>query len=155
MARTEASRVGSIVIAALFGIAVAFAFVPLLGISSAIAAPKELFAWAKSNGLLDPALFAWEALVIGGLGIALPTLAAMVALCAAYPSNRVVLLSALLSGVLAGYYLVVPAAYLEPSLLFINRRWWSFGRELSLVIVVSLVFFWQWRSRITTRWSGP
>ena len=82
MARTEASRVGSVVIAVLLGIAVAFAFVPLLGISSAVAAPKQVFVWAKSNGLLEPTLFAWETLVVGGLGIALPTLVAMVAFCA-------------------------------------------------------------------------
>jgi hypothetical protein len=119
----------------------------LLGISSAIPAPKHLFVWAKSNGLLEPTLFAWETFVVGGLGIALPTLIAMVALCGAFSSNRLVLLSALLGGVLAGLYLVVPAAYFELSPLFINRRWWSFGQELSLLIVASLVFVWQWRSR--------
>jgi len=78
VARLEASPSGAIMFAVLLGVCVAFVYVPLLGISSAIAAPKDLFPWAKANGVLEPALLAWYTLVIGGLGMALPVLAAMV-----------------------------------------------------------------------------
>ena len=147
----KVSRTNALVVAMFLGVAVAFVFVPFLGISSAIPAPPSLFSWARSNGLLEPTLFAWETFVVGGIGLALPALAAMILLCLAYPMNRRIVALSCAGGILLGHYLFVPWMYLESPLLALDRRWWSLGQELSLIIVVGIICAWQWASRTTPR----
>ncbi|MGH9694372.1 MAG: hypothetical protein ACRD5Z_09540, partial [Bryobacteraceae bacterium] len=91
---------------------------------------------------LEPALFAWETLVVGGLGLALPILAALVVLCLAFPRSRITVVSAFLVGALLGHYLIVPITYLDSPLVFLNRQWWSLGQELSVLIAVGVVCMW-------------
>ena len=141
--RTQSVGIRSVVLALTFGLAVAFVFVPLLGISSAIAAPKPFFDWARSAGVLEPTLFAWQFIVIGGLGMALPALIALIALWGSDNGNRAALLCALFAGILIGRYWVVPAAYHEPPLFLFDRGWWSYGQDVSLVVVAGLGLLFQ------------
>ena len=155
MAKFEEARIRSIILAGFFGVLVAFLCVPLLGISSAIAAPRGLFSWAQSVGVLEPALFAWEIAVVGGLGLALPAVAALAVLRFAYPVHRMTAALSCLGGVFLGHCMIVPLVNFESPLYILNRHWWSFGQELSLAIVLGIMCAASWSSRITTRWSGP
>jgi hypothetical protein len=153
VAKIATSRAASIVLATSVGVLVAFACITFLGISSAIPWPTFFYSWATSSGLVQPALFVWGICVVGGVGLAIPTLAAMVVLSLAYPANRISISLACLGGVLLGYYILVPLVYFESPFVMLNRRWWSFGQDLSLIASFGVACAWEWPSRVGAHWS--
>ena len=124
-------------VAALFGLLTSFACVPLLGISSAIASPAGYFPWAKAHGVLEPALFLWQAAVIGGIGVGAPALVSLAVLVGTFTQQRVLLVVIFAAALLMGLYVAVPVAYFELPELPINQHWWGFGKETALAVVVA------------------
>jgi hypothetical protein len=130
-----AMKLMPIAVAVLVGVLTAFACVPLLGISSAIAGPAHYFPWAKAHGVLEPALFLWEVVVIGGIGVGAPALVSLVVLVRTFTYARVTLVGAFAAALLCGLYVAVPMAYFETPQLPLNQPWWAFGKEMALALV--------------------
>lgn len=144
------SRSVPIILAALAGLSTAFVCVPLLGITSAIPAPPDLFPAAKAHGLLEPALLAWQTLVVAGPAVALPALIMLAMLCVAFPGRHGVLTVAFGLALAIGLDIAVPLAYFEPITLALDRQWWAFGTELAIALSLASIVAW---GRVTARSS--
>jgi hypothetical protein len=126
-----------IAVAALLGLLTAFACIPLIGISSAVPAPREYFEWARLHGLLEPAVFVWNIVVVGGIGVGAPALVSLAVLVRTFAERHVAIVTVFVAALLFGLYVAVPVAYFDPLQLPVNLPWWSFGKEVALVLVAA------------------
>lgn len=126
-----------LVLAGVLGVLTAVLFVPLVGLSSAIAAPLGLFRWPMAHGLLEPALFAWHMIVVAGIALAIPMLASMLMLGLVFPTQRLAVLASFVISVFVGRYVILPLLYLEPVIPAHHVRWSSFSDEAAMAVVVA------------------
>jgi hypothetical protein len=74
MTKMHARHGFSLMLSGFMGVLLAFACIPLFGISSAIPAPHWFVASSQPNTYLESELFMWQAIVVGGVGWGLPML---------------------------------------------------------------------------------
>jgi hypothetical protein len=146
------SSVTPVIVAVMLGAAIAFACVPLYGITSAIPAPAEYFQWARGNGQGALALLGWDTAVVAGLALGIPALIVLVVLCRAFPEQTFGVMLGFVAAIEIGRYVLVPLAYFEPPSFLPDRAWFSYADELVLVIVTGLAWI---STRITRRSSVP
>jgi hypothetical protein len=121
-------------LAVVMGAAGAFALVPLLACTSAIAAPHAWFAWSGTHGLTSWSLLTWNTLVVFGLAVALPLTVSWLVLFSRARFAAAASLGCVALGVLLGFYVLVPwmdgAVVSSPFAL----PWWQHGLECSLLL---------------------
>lgn len=136
------------------GAVLAFAMVPVLARTAAIAAPANFFAWFKGHGLLPLALISWDTFVVYGLSIALPTAVVLLLLSHLFPSHHIALGACLGSGVLSSLYLLVPLYFGAASVSPFILPWWQQGLVASLLLAFGSALGISHIFRITIRPSG-
>ncbi|MBS0582339.1 MAG: hypothetical protein JSS42_04475 [Proteobacteria bacterium] len=136
------------------GAALAFAMVPVLARTAAIAAPPSLFAWFKGHNLLPLALLSWDTLVVFGLSIALPVAGSLVLLFRLFPTYRSALATCLGVGVLLSAYLFEPLYFGQQSISPFAMPWWQQGLVVSLLLAFCIALGVSRMFRITIRSSG-
>lgn len=141
-------------VAFIVGAALAFAMVPVLARTTAIATPAGLFSWFNGHGLLPLALLSWDAVVVYGLSIALPAAAALLLLYRLFPSHRFVLAACLGGGVLSSLYLLVPLYFDGTSVSPFMLPWWQQGLIVSLLLALGFALGVSRIFRMTVRPGG-
>ena len=121
-------------VAFIVGVALAFAMVPVLARTTAMAAPAGLFSWFNGHGLLPLALLSWNAVVVYGLSIALPAAIALLLLYRLFPGHRLALAVCLGGGVLLSLYLLVPHYFDGASVSPFMLPWWQQGLVVALLL---------------------
>lgn len=134
-ARSRFVRLSS---AFVLGSVVAFAAVPWLARTSAIAGPRSVSGFAVNHGLRPLWLLAWNTFVVYGLGIALPLMLAWWLLMRRVPHDRMMSALALAIGALVALYVLVPVGFGEALLSPLGLPWWQHGLELSLLLVLGI-----------------
>jgi hypothetical protein len=155
MTKMHARHGFSLMLSGFMGVLLAFACIPLFGISSAIPAPHWFVASSQPNTYLESELFMWQAIVVGGVGWGLPMLVGLLLLRATFPEQPLAVAALFIGGVLVGTYILIPLAYFDLPTPFHGRHWWSFGKEASVLLAIAAACLIGWLPRITTRWSGP
>jgi hypothetical protein len=151
MTKVHAWRGFSLMLSGLMGVLVAFACIPLFGISSAIPAPHWFVASSQPHTYLESQLFLWQAIVVGGIGWGLPMLVGLLLLRATFPEQRVAVAALFIVGVLVGTYIMIPLAYFELPAPFQGRHWWSFGKEGSVLLAIAAAWLVECLPRKATR----
>ena len=128
------------VLALLGGVILAFASIPLLGFTSAIAAPTSLFGWLRSHGLQSLGLLLWQATVVFGLGIGVGLAALLTLLWRASPEARVRTGACAVGALLAALYVVIPRLYGHSVGGGHGHQLWSFGAELAVGLSIAAAF---------------
>ena len=119
------------------GVTLAFASVPLLGLTSAIAAPVALLAWFKSHGALWLGLLVWETLVVFGLGVGVGLAAFLTLLWRASPDTRTRTGVATIAALFATTY-AIPYLYRYPFASLHGRSVWNAGQALAVALAIGI-----------------
>ena len=141
-------------LALVVGATLAFAMVPVIARTAAIAAPAVVFAWFKDRDLLPLALLLWDSLVVYGLSITLPVAVSLVLLFRLFPGNRVALASCVGIGVFSSLHWFVPLYFGQPSASLFILPWWQQGLVASLMLAFGIALGASRMFRITIRPSG-
>jgi hypothetical protein len=133
------------------GIALAFAVVPLLGRTMAIASPAGYYEPFRAIGSMELASFVWDFAVVGMLGAGIAVfLACLVALHVA-PTSRFFTLATFVAGFLVGGHILVPLLYGQAEqipTITLGRAWWAYGIDLSVLFsAAAAALVHSWRSR--------
>jgi hypothetical protein len=123
-------------VAFIAGVAVAFAMVPMLARTMAIAAPAGLFSWFNGHGLLPLALLSWDAVVVYGPSIALPAAVILLLLYRMFSDHRLALTMCLGAGVLSSRYWLAPHYFGGASVSPFMLPWWQQGLVVALVLAL-------------------
>ncbi|NJN05507.1 MAG: hypothetical protein HC814_02675 [Rhodobacteraceae bacterium] len=129
-------KVITFVLIAFAGVALAFAVVPLLGRTTAIASPASYNDVFRAIGSIELANLVWNFAVVGLLGAGIAVfLACLLALWVARTS-RFATIATFVAGFFVGGHVLTPiyfgqAEYIT-AVLF-GRSWWGYGIELSVL----------------------
>lgn len=124
-------------VAFIVGVGMAFAMVPLIAHTMAIVAPANVFAWSMEHAALEFALFAWDTLVVYGLGIALPCVAVLLLLFRLSRNNSMAMAACLGVGVVLAIYVLVPLALGQARISPFTFPWWQHGLIASLLLATA------------------
>lgn len=141
----------SLLVPWMLGAVSAFAMVQVLAVTAAIPAPPELFAWFKHHGMLRLALLGWDTLVVSGLSIALPAVAALLLLLRRFPRHRIAATLSLVTGVLLSIYFLVPIRFGETAASPFVLPWWQQGPAVSLLLASGIALGLSRRFAINAR----
>ena len=143
------------VLIALAGAALAFAVVPLLGRTMAIASPAGYDDLFRSIGSIELANLVWNFAVVGLLGAGIAVFLACLVTLRVAPTSRFATIATFVAGFFLGGHVLVPAYYGQTehiTAMLFGRGWWGYGIELSVLCSAAAAAFVH--SRLSSRRSG-
>jgi hypothetical protein len=126
------SRTISAILALFVGTGMLFLLEPLIGYSSAVAAPAGFFDWFRSHLSIELGVLAWDMSVVFGLPVLVPV--ALVTLLVSWFSklNSYAVAAIVAVGVLLAVHALMPLYYGSPHVGL--RHWWANALEYSILL---------------------
>lgn len=140
---------------AIAGVAVAFAVVPLLGRTMAIASPDGYEDFFRSIGSVELANLVWSFAVVGLLGAGIAVFLACLVALRVSPTARLATIATFVAGFFVGGHVLVPVYYGQAAhitAVLFGRGWWGYGIELSVLFSAAAAAFVH--ARLSRRRSG-
>ena len=129
---------------AIAGAALAFAVVPILGRTMAIASPSGYDDLFRSIGSVALANLAWNFAVVGLLGAGIAVFLACLVALRVSPNARFATVATFVAGFFVGGHVLIPIYYGQAEQItaaLFGRGWWGYGIELSVLFSAAAAAF--------------
>ena len=132
------SRATAIAAAAVAGVMVGLAAVPLLGYALAVVLPQSFIGPFRGAGALGLGLFLWDLIIYFVPGPGFLALGALLLLFRYTRQSRVLVVASFMASVLVAMYVLVPALYGQALGPALNRPWYGYSFEVMLLVAALL-----------------